>query len=70
VSNVIEFPRVSTECSGRTMPGLTTLELRIRARDNYYTALRRQHVDPLTATDLADGFLDNLERIAKIMSEG
>jgi hypothetical protein len=70
MSNIIEFPSVSTECSGRTMPGMTSPELRIRARDNYYTALRRQHVDPLTAADLADGFLDNLERIAKIVAEG
>jgi hypothetical protein len=71
MSNVIQFPCVDgAYASGRSMPGLTTPELRIRARDNYYTALRHQQVDPLTANDLADGYLDNLDRLAKIMSEG
>lgn len=69
--NIIPFPHVNgAYASGRSMPGLTTPELRVRARDNYYTELRRQQVDPLTANDLADGFLDNLDRIAKIMAEG
>lgn len=70
MSNIIEFPSVSTECTSRTMPGLTSPELRMRARNNYYTALRHQQIDPMTANDLADGYLENLERIAKTMLEG
>lgn len=65
-SNLIPFP-VSTNCSGRTMPGLTTPELRQRARDNYYDAERRRGSDPLTAFDRAEAFADDLERIAEIM---
>jgi hypothetical protein len=34
---ILPFP-VSTACSGRTMPGLTTPELRQRAMDNFYHA--------------------------------
>jgi hypothetical protein len=67
--SVIPFP-VSTSCSGRTMPGLTTPELRERAVTNYYSDERRKGVDPLTAHDRAMAFGDDLERIAKIMSEG
>lgn len=65
-SCVIPFP-VSTSCSGRTMPGLTTPELRQRAKDNYYTAERRAGTDPLTAFDRAEVFAADLERIAEIM---
>lgn len=67
-SNLIPFP-VSTNCTGRTMPGLTTPELRQRARDNYYDAERRMGSDPLTAFDRAEAFADDLERIAEIMRE-
>ena len=64
--NVIRFP-VPTSCSGRTMPGLTTPELRRRARDNFYSAQRHIGIDPSTAFDLAEAFEADLERIAKIM---
>jgi hypothetical protein len=64
--NVIPFP-VPTSCSGRTMPGLTTPELRQRARDNYYSAERRLGTDPLSAYERAEEFLINLDRIAAIM---
>ena len=68
MSNIIESPSVSTQCTARTMPGLTSPELRMLARNNHYTALRRQHIDPLTANDLADGYLENLERISVEMA--
>jgi hypothetical protein len=64
--NVIPFP-VPSSCSGRTMPGLTTPELRQRARDNYYTAERRSGADACTAFDRAEAFAADLERIADIM---
>jgi hypothetical protein len=71
MSNVVEFPRINgAYASGRSMPGLTTPELRIRARDNYYSELRHQQVDPLTADDLADGYLLTLERISREMGIG
>jgi len=63
---IIPFP-VPTSCTGRTMPGLTTPELRQRARDNYYTAERRAGRDPATAYDRAEAFAADLERIAEIM---
>jgi hypothetical protein len=64
--NVIPFP-VSTQCSGRTMPGLTTPELRQRAMDNYYSAERRLGTDPLTAYERAAVFLVNLDHIAAMV---
>lgn len=67
MSNIIEFPSLST-ATGRTIDMAGDVEFRLRARNNYYTALRRQQIDPLTANDLADGYLENLERIAKEMS--
>lgn len=68
-NNIIPFP-VSTACSGRTMPGLTTAELRRRARDNFYTAERLTGIDPLTAYERAEAFAADLERIADIMRLG
>ena len=65
--NVVPFPSVSTSCSGRTMPGLTTPELRQRARDNFYTAERLAGRDPVTAYDRAEAFAADIERLAKIM---
>jgi len=65
---VIPFP-VPTSCTGRTMPGLTTPELRRRARDNYYTAERRAGADIITAFDRAEAFAADLERIAEIMRD-
>lgn len=65
---VIAFP-VPTSCSGRTMPGLTSAELRQRARDNYYNAERRAGADPMTAYDRAETFAADLERIAAIMRD-
>jgi len=49
------------------MPGLTSAELRQRARDNYYNAERRAGCDPMTAYDKAEAFAADLERIAEIM---
>jgi hypothetical protein len=63
---VITFP-VPASCSGRTMPGLTTPELRQRARDNFYTAERRAGADVITAFDRAEAFAADLDRIAEIM---
>ena len=68
MAEVIPFP-VPTSCSGRTMPGLTTPELREVARLNFYTAERRQGIDPFTAYDRAEAFVKDLERIAEIMSQ-
>ena len=68
-ASVIPFP-VPTSCSGRTMPGLTTPELRRRARDNYYTSERLRGTDPLTAHYRAEAFEADLERIADIMRLG
>jgi hypothetical protein len=67
-ADVIPFP-VSTRCTGRTMPALTTPELRERARDNFYSAERRTGVDPYTAYERAEAFLADLERIAAIMGD-
>jgi len=66
---VIPFP-VPTSCSGRTMPGLTTPELRQRARDNFYSLQRSIGVDAATAYGLAEAFEADLERIANIMRIG
>lgn len=68
MSNVVHFPSpVSTQCTASTMPAMDTAEHRRRARDNYYTALRHQQIDCMTAHDLADGFEMTLERIAREM---
>jgi hypothetical protein len=66
MAEIIPFP-VSTACSGRTMPGLTTPELRQRARDNFYTAERLMGSDCITAFDRAEAFAADIERIAEIM---
>jgi hypothetical protein len=66
---VIPFP-VPTSCSGCTMPGLTTAELRERARENFYSAERRAGADPLTAYERAEAFAADLERIADVMRNG
>ena len=68
-AEIITFP-VPTSCSGRTMPGLTTPELRQRARDNFYSAQRRSGVDPATAYERAEAFEADLDRIAAIMRIG
>lgn len=68
-ADVIDFP-ISSNCSGRTMPGLTTPELRERARLNFYTAERRRGIDPFTAYNRADVFVKDLERIAEVMRRG
>jgi hypothetical protein len=68
-ADVIDFP-ISTNCSGRTMPGLTTPELRARAILNFYTAERRKHVDPLTAWERSQAFGRDLDRIAAAMRRG
>lgn len=71
MSNVIRLSRpVSTQCSSRTMPGLTTPELRARAVSNYYDDERRRGSDPITAHNRSEAFGNDLERIARIMSEG
>jgi len=66
---ILPFP-VQTSCSGRTMPGLTTPELRARAILNFYTAERHQHVDPLTAWERSQAFGRDLDRIADVMRRG
>lgn len=66
--SVVPFPvPVPTSCSGATMPGLTTPELRARAVLNYYSAERRQHVDPLTAWERSQAFGRDLDRIAEVV---
>jgi hypothetical protein len=70
-ATIIDFPtQISSACSGHTMPGLTTAELRQRARDNFYTAERLRGVDCCTAYDRAEAFAADIERIANIMRLG
>ncbi len=69
--NVIPFPApVPSSCSGCTIPGLTTAELRRRARDNFYTAERLAGVDPLTAYERSEAFAADIERIYANMQRG
>ena len=65
-AEIITFP-VPTSCSGTTMPGLTTPELRQRARDNFYTAERLAGRDPITAYDRAEAFAADIDRIYRDM---
>lgn len=66
--SVIPFPtQVSSQCSSRTMPGLTTPELRARAVENFYSAERRLGVDPITAHDRAEAFGRDLDVIAQLL---
>jgi hypothetical protein len=70
MSNIVEFPRVNgAEASARTMPGLTTPELRARAIANFYTDERRKHVPADIAWERSEAFGRDLERIAKILAE-
>jgi hypothetical protein len=69
VNNVLEFPSVSTQCSARTMPGLTTPELRARAILNFYTAERHKHVPSDIAWERSQAFGRDLDRIAQIMEQ-
>lgn len=66
-TNVIPFPITPSDCSGCTIPGITQPELRRNAWNNFYTECRHKHIDPLTAHDLADAFMADLERVAQIM---
>lgn len=69
--NVVTFQRVSgAYASGRSMPGLTTPELRERAILNFYTELRHQKVPSDLAWDRSQEFGRDLDRIANIMREG
>ncbi len=71
MTNVIQFPHVNgAEASGRSMPGLTTPELRARAILNFYSDERRRNVDPLTAWERSQEFGRDLDRIWKVMGEG
>jgi hypothetical protein len=59
---IIPFPtQVSSQCSSRTMPGLTTPELRERALANYYAAERRAGADALTANSRMHEFAKRLD---------
>lgn len=70
MSNVVSFPCVNgAYASGSSMPGLTTPELRERAKSNFYTAERRRGVDPITAHARMEAFDRDLDRIAAIMKE-
>ncbi|WP_315833951.1 hypothetical protein [Bradyrhizobium prioriisuperbiae] len=64
MSNIVQFPseRVTTECSGCTMPGITQDHLRRNAWNNFYTECRHQQIDPLTSHELADAFMADIER--------
>lgn len=71
MSNIVPFPHVDgAYASGRSMPGLTTPELRERAILNFYTELRHQQVPPDLAWGRSQEFGRDLDRIAKIMKEG
>lgn len=68
---ILPFPTpVSTQCTGCSMPGLTTPELRARAVLNFYSDERRRGIDPMTAWDRSQAFGRDLDRIARIMKEG
>ena len=67
---IIKFPSVSTQCSGRTMPGLETPELRANAVAHFYTDERRKHVPADIAWERSESFGRDLDRIAKIFREG
>jgi hypothetical protein len=70
-SNMIQLPAVDgSYASGRGMPGLTTPELRERAKQNYYDAERRSGTDALTAHDRMEEFGRDLEILGRIMGEG
>jgi hypothetical protein len=71
MSNVLPFPRVDgAYASGRSMPGLTTPELRARAVLNFYTDLRRRQTPSDDAWEMSQAFGRDLDRISKIMAEG
>jgi hypothetical protein len=50
-------------CSGRTLYCASREQHKLHALDNYYTAERRQHVDPLTAYDRMCAFGDDYDRM-------
>lgn len=61
---VIHFPtQVSSDCTGRTMSGLSAPELRERALANYYAAERRAGADALTANGRMHEFAKRLDEM-------
>jgi len=63
MSNVIPFPISNTECQSATMGGLSTPELRERAKWNLYTSLRRQGLDHVDAYFRMESFARDMDRI-------
>jgi hypothetical protein len=57
---IINFP-ISSNCSGRTMPGLSAPELRERALKNYYSAERRAGATPIEANERMHFFAARLD---------
>lgn len=54
---------VSTNCTGRTLYCDSREQHRQVAMDNFYTALRHTHVDPLTAWELTQAHGDDYDRL-------
>jgi hypothetical protein len=63
MSNIIPFPISNPQCQAASIGGLSTPELRERAKWNFYTDLRRRGVDHIKAVDQADAFAADMDRI-------
>lgn len=72
MTNIIEFPGVSTACTGSTTRHLDRDSLRAAAWSNFYSSERREGVSPDIAAQRADFFITKrfdglLEEIRTIM---
>jgi len=63
MSNVIPFPIQNPQCQAATIGGLSTPELRARAKLNFYSTLRRGGADHITAYEQTEAFAASLDRI-------
>jgi hypothetical protein len=69
-AEVIPFRGVTPQASGgRSLYCESRAQHRREAMDNFYTALRHEHVDPFTAYDRTAAFGDDYDRLTARIAE-
>ena len=63
MSNIIPFPISNPVCQATTMGGLSTPELRERAKINLYSDLRHRGINHIDAFDAMEAFGRDMDRI-------
>jgi hypothetical protein len=69
-AEIIPFRGVTPQASGgRTLYCESRAQHKQKALNNFYTALRHEHVDPCTAYDRMTAFGDDYDRLTESIAE-